>query len=80
MLTREPRTGLLRAAGDPRAPACAWRIEYLERLLGTLVQFPLTGDRFVELLRANVAIRNPSFPDVPHASVDLLARWEARAG
>jgi DNA-binding transcriptional regulator YiaG len=67
------------AAGDPRAAACAWRIQYLEHLLGTLVQFPLTGERFVELLRANMAITNPSFPDVPHASVDLLRRWEARA-
>ncbi|GIW07673.1 MAG: hypothetical protein KatS3mg060_2478 [Dehalococcoidia bacterium] len=73
------RLAALDAAADPRAAACAWRIQYLENLLGTLVQFPLTGERFVELLRANSAISHPSFPDVPHASVDLLARWEARA-
>ncbi|MCS6802879.1 MAG: hypothetical protein RMM58_11885 [Chloroflexota bacterium] len=73
------RHAALTAAGDPRAAACAWRIQYLEKLLGTLVEFPLTGERFVELLRANIAITNPSFPDTPHASVDLLARWEARS-
>ncbi|MFN8535764.1 MAG: hypothetical protein U0556_19680 [Dehalococcoidia bacterium] len=67
----------LAEAGDPRADVCAWHIQYLENLLGTLDQFPLTADRFVELLRASIAITNPRFPDEPHASVDLLSRWEA---
>lgn len=74
----QARYAALTAAGDPRAAACAWRIDYLEHLLGTLVQFPLTGERFTELLRATTAITNPSFPETPHASVDVLARWEAR--
>jgi hypothetical protein len=67
----------LETAGDPRAEAIAWRVAYLENLLTTLDQFPLTDERFVELLNASTAIPNPRFPDVPHASVDLLARWEA---
>ncbi|MCL6650261.1 MAG: hypothetical protein K6U89_18290 [Chloroflexi bacterium] len=72
------RQAELAAAGEPLAAACAWRIAYLERLLGTLEQFPISGERFVELLRASTAITNDQFPGVPHASVDLLARWIAQ--
>lgn len=73
----EQRDGL--SEDDPRHGALSWRVNYLESLLGTLDQFPLIPARFVELLKANTAIVNPQFPDTPHPSVDLLARWEAGA-
>lgn len=79
MLEQEAaRRDALAKRGDPAVEGINWRIEYLENLLVTLDQFPLLPDRFVELLKSNLAITNPRFPDIPHASVDLLARWEDR--
>jgi hypothetical protein len=62
--------------GTAEYGALTWRIGYLESLLGTLDQFPLIPARFVELLKGNVQIVNPEYPNTAHPSVDLLDRWE----